>query len=289
MPLDHEKLPSIMRYSDTSNKLEKIKKTFISTYQFMNSIRGGLDSIASNIYLNGAIDGFDLWVCDSLVSKHYSDVYFKRFGKKLIVESQEFNDILNYAIKPLNSYTKEKLTKPKYIETYGINLERYDALEKLMKKGLNENDANEAISNYKRVKNILLSQKQSELVFYSFKIQNIGYINIDKLLNNDCLIDAELNIKITNNELPEAVEAFLIYKARKISIKGILRKNNYLDFLNKSNNRIPSGKATLVVLGIKDGFPYFAKKEIIIKQSVNMEIILIRSNFQVIAESLKVN
>lgn len=191
------------RYFDTTGKTQQIQNSYIATREFIKTRlpRSGSDTgLFFKIYMENRDK--DLYVADSLcmvaekaeryqwVDGFKSGVYnYDKNSKSGYVDTTEY--YLHYL---------EKLTKPKIINTYGVDLDKPNARELLKGKGLTEKQIDEAFILHNRRKRVVQSMDSEKKYTSYFEINKLGWYNFDKELGFDNTQYVYLRTNVTGSQ-----------------------------------------------------------------------------------------
>jgi hypothetical protein len=263
VPLDYDVLDSFFKRIDTTGRLEQIKRSYISTNEFMYSFRARTNSgIRKNssalLYLNGI--NRNLSLADSLVIEDNLQAY-KTKTKQNLYLSDLNSDWANFIVKPLIELEKQKLKQPVYINLYGVDLSLSNAYDLLISKGQTGNLASKAILTYQRGQMIKESKISLERSYSTFQVLNLGWINVDMLYDNPKSENVDITIKVEDYNSVGYAETFMILEEEGVILKGYESdRNGILSFARKEKkySKLPVGyRIKLVTVAYKNGKVWF--------------------------------
>lgn len=256
---------------DTIGISNKLKYTFIYTWQFMHSFRSQVNTDPINInepkkYVECALKGMNLWEADS-IALMANVSRFRRISAKDYSLSEIINqpDWGNHIMKPLYDLYKEGWTKPIIIDTLGIKLNEKDSRIRLKEKGLTNDQIDRLVYLNDLRKSFIQNQRKGLNFYNTVVLKHFGLINIDRLFNEKNTITSDIEISILNYESKIYTEAFLVIGSMKTVVKGTLKNNGKFSFLKdyEPYNKLPIGEELcIVVIGYDNGKISFAMRKV---------------------------
>jgi hypothetical protein len=113
---------------------------------------------------------------------------------------------------------------------------------------------------------------------YVFAVKQLGWANIDRLLNDKRTRPVELITKVSNNEGMEQLCITLVMKSHGMYLPGYQQKNGSYGFSHGDYEqmRLPVGAtATVLCTATKDGQPWYALQEITIAATGSVDLTLV--------------
>jgi hypothetical protein len=113
---------------------------------------------------------------------------------------------------------------------------------------------------------------------YVFAVKQLGWANIDRLLNDKRTRPVELITNVSNNEGMEQLCITLVMKSHGMYLPGYQQKNGSYGFSHGDYEqmRLPVGAtATVLCTATKDGQPWYALQEITIAATGSVDLTLV--------------
>lgn len=112
---------------------------------------------------------------------------------------------------------------------------------------------------------------------YIFSIKELGWANIDKIMDDPRTRDIELITKIENHSQFNTVYVTMVLNYRKIYLPGYQKRDETYSFTHNDfeTTRLPVGETAIIIAtAYKNNIPYFAIKRITIadKQTVSFKL-----------------
>lgn len=253
-PKDNWLLNEGFKYDfDTSSLSEIIDKSYICTKEFIKwrLPRSFFDSsVYFKIYMNNI--GKNLYEADSLCMV-YENMLKRKWPKKgSKYQKNDTNISLTFNSLERKEFFEEKLTKPKIINTFGIDLNQKNARELLKQKGLMEYEIDEAYVIFYRQKNILASFESERNFTNFFEINRTGWFNFDQIANLQNLIEVNSKVEIINSN-PNNTSLYYIFNDRKSLVLGnynISANIFHFPYVTKIYNTLLPSNSNITILGI---------------------------------------
>jgi hypothetical protein len=233
---------------DNKIKIKKFENTFISTREFAKRFPF-IFSLTDDYYYDNFFEHTtilfdfyldntdkDLWYCDSLLLDKIL------LDKDRILKEQinpyKYKEVQKESffceIKRLQDYVSERRTKPIIIKNYGIDLSQKNALEMLLSMGISEEEAKENIKWFTIQQSVikeLIEERNANYLNYAFKVNKLGWINIDMFFLIPKNEQRELIVEC-NNKNEDELKCFLSFTQRNSVLSENLINNkvcfNYL-------------------------------------------------------------
>lgn len=276
----------------------KFEETYIATQEFSYRAKilnntscehyNGLNNKLLNIYTQN-IDK-PLYIADSLAAE-YIYVNFK----SSLDTSREFKfdriGWMSHFYKAFLWYKNQRLTNPINISQLGIN--ENTTIEELISNGYTKTKAEQLIDYYmlrkQKIQSLKDKKQTSSLASYFFSSNNLGWINVDQLINETGLEPSNFKVKVTSNDSIKDISLSLVIPNYNSSIFPIHKQENVFSFTkNKANMRnLPINEsAYLVAFAHHNNQPYFAQKMIKIPKNGEIELNLIATTKEKIKRRL---
>lgn len=266
-------------HGDTTGMIPKIEKSYIATREFMKTRlpRSGFDSaLCFGVYMQNLEK--NLYEADSLcvISQRERRNFWQPY-----LDSGYYT--YDYRLKGRSGYVdtgeyyrhyQEKLTKPKIIETYGVNLDKPGARKKLKQKGLKETEIDEAYVIHNRKKNILNTMESEKSFSRYFEIRQLGWYNFDKELGFENAKTVYVETKVLN-AVPNETEVYYVLDNYMSLIRGRHISNNSFSFDKAADFlvKLPMNEPiTVVAISYQESGIYMAFKSFKV-QSKNHNIL----------------
>lgn len=277
---------------------QKFENTYIATREFEerccamsyatcpqsnNLSQKFLDIYTSNI-------NQPLYYSDSLVVDYLANNYKDKIDT---TKKFDWNDTgwFTYMFQSFTELKNQRLTNTINFEELGIN--ETTTLEELISKGISKNDAEKFIAFYKqktRIVKLRKSEKQtSRLASYSFSINKLGWVNVDRFLNDNNTESSTFSAEIKTKETLDYLSVSLVIPNYKVAVFSIHNDNNSYSFTKKKDGyrKLPVGQeAILVAFSYKDNKPFFGNKKIKIPKDGQIELIVFESTEKEIKQDI---
>ena len=274
----------------------KFENTFIATREFEERVnvlhfvacQKGLSQPIIDIYINN-IDK-NLWYSDSLVVS-----YFEKHHKNNIdtLRKFQFDDIgwITAYYQTFIAFKKQRLTNTINFEKLGIT--QSSTVDDLKSKGYSGNDAEKIIAYFRTrqliIKSIAAKDKVTNLASYSFLINKLGWVNVDKFYDDPEAQTSEFITVIDPKDSLDFISVSLIIPRYNISIFSIHNDRNLYSFTKKKDGyrKLPVGQdAIIVALSYKNNIPYFGNQKIKIPKDGQIQLQLTQTTAQAIKQDI---
>ncbi|WP_420575633.1 hypothetical protein [Ekhidna sp.] len=272
-------------------KGDKFQNTYMSTREFeyrmnvfnmystcpqMNNLDDEIiDIYASNLERN-------LFYSDSLVAVHLLNNFGDKIDTAKRSDEFDFSDAmwLTYLYESALEFHKQKLTKPINFEIIGIN--DNTSVDQLIENGYSENEANYLLSLFEIRKNTIASrtaeQKVRELRSYTFSITELGWVNVDRFLDDPNAKESNFIVQANSRNSLDYISVQLIIPNYSIVLSAFKTNINEYSFTKKANGyrKLPINEdAILVALSMKDNIAVYGEKKIKIpsKGEISLELL----------------
>ena len=277
----------------------KFENTYIATREFedrccaMNVAAcdwfNGLSQKFLDIYTNN-IDK-PLFYSDSLVVAHLAENY-----KDQIDTTKKFNwdeiSWTTYMFQFFSQLKNQRLTNTINFDKLGIS--ENTTPEELISKGYSASDADKIIAHFKIRKQIVKSketEKQtSRLASYSFSINKLGWVNVDRFIDDTKTEPSTFFVQIKSKDTLDFISVSLVIPSYNVAVFSIHNDGNLYSFTKKNDGyrTLPVGQdAIIVAFSYKDNKPYFGKQKIKIPKEGQIGLTLTASTEQTIKQDIK--
>ncbi|MBK7667714.1 MAG: hypothetical protein IPJ32_10465 [Sphingobacteriaceae bacterium] len=185
----------------------------------------------------------------------------------------------------------QRLTNTINFEKLGIT--ESTTTEELVSKGYSEREAEKFIAFFKVRKQIVKSreaEKQtSRLASYSFSINKLGWVNVDKFIDDNNTEPSTFLVKIKSTDTLDFISVSLVIPGYKVAVFSIHNDGNLYSFTKKNDGyrTLPVGQdAIIVAFSYKDNKPYFGKQKIKIPKDGQIDLALTASTEQTIKQDI---
>lgn len=231
-----------------------------------------------------------LFYSDSLVID-----YLAHNLKDKIDTTKEFNfddtGWVTYMYKFFIELKEQRLTNAVNFEKLGIS-ER-TTTEELISRGYSENEAEKFIAYFKVREQIVKyreSEKQaSQLAYYSFGINKLGWINIDRFIDEKVTEPSTFLVHVKSKDTLDFISISLVIPSYNVVISSIYNDGNLYSFTNKDDGykNLPVGQDAIIVgFSYKANKPYFGKQKIKIPKDGQIDLTLIVSTEKTIEKNI---
>jgi hypothetical protein len=296
IPLDQEELSRFFELVDSSGKTSDISKSFIATNEFiygrMSRIEydSSISRFEAQTYLDYALSNQELFKADSVILDSNLRKYNSFRELYSDIPNQHLIDLKSIVISPLNKFYNQKKGKPQFIENYGIDLSGTNAFEELIKKGLDPELASGVILTYRRGRAIKQSRSNSDRIYYTFRTNNLGWINVDKLYNSPKSEEVTVDVTVEDYRTIGYAESFLVVENDNVVIKGYeSNSNGTISFTqeNEKYSKLPIGEdISIVTLAYKDNLVSYNISEAKIEKEMNISVKLKEASLQEFKDDL---
>lgn len=246
-----------------------------------------------NIYLNNIDKPMyysDSLVYDFLLKKSNQDSIY--YWKSDRTHKDQWNSRFGYY--PLSYFErkmKEKLTQPIQFDSRGVDMTLPNAKDLLVQTGYSSAHAFEQIILKRRIDQIISERQEKKRIqeervenqnkinkayTVAFEVNQLGWVNVDRFLNDEFSEEVVFNVNITSNPV-EYCDLTLILPQRNVAINGL--KDNYgnYSFTTKGGNyrKLPIGESAIIIaISASQGKPFFAIEKLKIQKEQNVKLIL---------------
>jgi hypothetical protein len=275
----------------------KFENTFISTREFeersyflanciVSEDESAVESPNEDQLLNIYLSNLDkpLFYSDSLVLLAFE----KKYKNLDTIKSKEWE---NYRIKSsyriFKMFVKQHLTNVVNFEKIGVTSRT--TVDQLVAKGYSINEAEKYITLFKSRAQVLKDRKEfinaervtqriSKLSAYTFSINKLGWVNVDRFLEDEKSQESTFVAQISGKDSKDSIgfiAASLLIPNYGIVISAIDRNGNDYSFTNKGGNyrKLPVGETAMIfAFGYRAGKPYFGNKSITIPKNGTVEL-----------------
>lgn len=276
----------------------KFENTFIATREFED--RCCAMNVATCDWFNGLSQKFlDIYTNNIDKPLYYSDslvvAYLTANYKDKIDTSRKFDwdetGWTTYMFQFFTQLKNQNLSNTINFDKLGIN--ETTTPEELISNGLSKSDAEKAIAFFKQQKQIIKSretEKQtSRLASYSFSINKLGWVNVDRFIDDEKTEPSTFLVDIMSEDSLDYVSVSLVIPNYKVVVFSIHNDKNSYSFTKKNDGygKLPVGQdAILVAFSYKDDIPYFGKKKIKIPKDGKIDLALLESTEQIIKQDI---
>jgi hypothetical protein len=274
----------------------KFENTFIATREFEERVnvlhfvacQKGLSQPIIDIYTNN-IDK-NLCYSDSLVVD-----YFEKHHKNNIdtLRKFQFDDIgwITAYYQTFIAFKKQRLTNTINFTKLGIT--ESSSVDDLKSKGYSDTDAEKIMTYFRTrqqiIKSIDAKDKVTKLASYSFSINNLGWVNVDKFYDDPEAQPSEFITVIDTKDSLDFISVSLIIPRYNISVFSIHNDRNLYSFTKKNDGyrKLPVGQdAIIVALSYKNSIPYFGNQKIKIPKDGQIQLQLTPTTAQAIKQDI---
>jgi hypothetical protein len=121
-------------------------------------------------------------------------------------------------------------------------------------------------------------------------MNNLGWTNIDKLQEDKRDQEVEFATNVKNDSAFNTVYVSLIFKDKNVYLNGYQMKNGSYSFARSDQDKmtLPIGQeATLMATAYKEGNPFFAMQDVVIAESLSVDLDLKATTMDALKASLK--
>jgi hypothetical protein len=232
-----------------------------------------------------------LFYADSLVA----DYMVKNFKNKIDTTKKfDFNDTgwFTYMFQSFTELKNQHLTNTINLAKLGIN--ESTTTEDLISKGYSQVEAEKYIAFFKTRKQIVKlreNEKQtSRLASYSFNINKLGWVNVDRFIDDINTEVSTFSVQIKSKDTLDFVSVSLVIPGYNVAVFSIYNDGNVYSFTKKKDGfrTLPVGQnAFVVAFSYKDNKPYFGKEKIRIPKEGQIDLLLTASTEQGIKQDIK--
>jgi hypothetical protein len=222
-----------------------------------------------------------LFYSDSLIA----DYLATNFKSKIDTTKKfEFNDIgwFTYMFQSFTNLKNQHLTNTINFTKLGIS--DGTLTEDLISKGYSKAEAEKYIAFFK-TRNQIVSSRETErqtsrLASYSFTINKLGWVNVDRLIDDINTEVSTFAVNIESKDSLDFVSVSLVIPRYNVAVLSTHTDGNLYSFTKKNEGyrALPVGENALVVaFSYKDGRPYFGKVKIKIPKDGQINLIITAS------------
>ncbi|MCH2231894.1 MAG: hypothetical protein MK105_16280 [Crocinitomicaceae bacterium] len=279
----------------------KFQDTYISTREFEQRMCNlaflsceqydPLDDEILKIYRENA--GQNLCHADSAVVEHFEEKYGYLIDSNYIKDEFKFDE-KGWITGVYMSYltlAKQGLTKPLSIKE--IDLSTDVSRTELEQKGFNQSEIDKIIS-YRNSREKVIQEKKDEtenrnIASYNFKINELGWMNVDAFMVDPSCQESNFEVVINSQDSINSINVSLVIPRRKVSIFSISNSGNQYSFTKKKDGyrNLPiDEQAFIVAIGVNEGTPFFAMKEIKIPSNGTIKLEMKKVDKELIATKI---
>jgi hypothetical protein len=232
-----------------------------------------------------------LFYSDSLVA----DYLINNFKNKIDTTKKfDFDDTgwLTYMFQSFTALKKQHLTNTINFAKLGIN--ESTTTEDLIPKGYSQAEAENYIALFKAGKQLVKSreteQKTSRLASYSFNIDKLGWVNVDRFMDDTNTEVSTFSVQIKSHDPLDFVSVSLVIPGYNVVVFHVHHEGNLYSFTKKDDGyrNLPVGQdAFVLAFSYKNDNPYFDKKKIKIPKDGQIDLVLTESTAQRIKQDIK--
>ena len=267
----------------------KFENTFIATREFEERTRilnlascghGDLSQRLIDIYTSNT--DRPLFVSDSLAVEYL----VKNHSTKIdTVKKFAFNEVgwTTYFYQTFNFFTKEHLTKVIDFDKLGIS--ETTTSEDLSSRGHSQSDADKYITFFEQrkqiVKAIETKNQSSRLASYSFSVNNLGWVNVDRFIDNKDVDVSTFLVQVKSSDSLDFISVSLVIPRLNVAVMSTHNEGNSYSFTKKDDGyrKLPVGQdAIIVAFSYKDNRPYFGRQKIKIPKDGTIDLTLSVTN-----------
>jgi hypothetical protein len=277
----------------------KYENTFISTREFedrccaMNVATSdwfnGLSKRLLDIYLSNLEK--PLYYSDSLVVDYLAKNYKDKIDSSIKFKFDEIG-WTTYMFQFFTELKNQHLTNTINFDKLGIT--ETTSSDNLVSKGYSNNDAEKYIALFK-VRNQVIKERKSEmqtskLASYSFTINKLGWVNVDRFIEEKNTDISTFLVDVKSNEVLDFISVSLVFPNYGVSVFSIHNDGNLYSFTKKKEGyrKLPIGQdAIIIAFSYKDNKPYFGKQKIKIPKDGKISLIMNPSSEKAIKKDIE--
>jgi len=277
----------------------KYENTFIATREFED--RCCAMSVATCDWFNGLSKQLlDIYLINLEKPLYHSDSlvvdYLAKNYKDKIDSSKkfEFDDIgwTTYMFQTFTQLKNQHLTNTINFDKLGIT--ENTSLEDLVSKGHSKTEAEKYIALFK-VRNQVTKERKAEkqtsrLASYSFTINKLGWVNVDRFIDEKDLDISTFLVDIKSKDTLDFISVSLIIPNYAVAVFSIHNDGNLYSFTKKKDGyrKLPVGQdAIIVAFSYKDNKPYFGKQKIKIPKDGQISLTINASTEKAIRQDIE--
>lgn len=248
-----------------------------------------------------------LWVADSLVA----DFLLNKAAKdslrwsKVRTDEDDWSHYDWYYFKPFFKQIADlRLTQPKHYDPKGVDMGAPNAKELLVQKGYSPTEAFEQLQLHRTRARILEQRRaakekarQQQLLHAaidkafsaSFKVEKLGWINVDRFYDDPKAKEVELFALVKVDSLPFC-DMNLLLPDMGLAINGIEMEQGRFRFTEDDQlyRKLPLGeKAILIAISAKEGKPYLGMQPFTIQGKQTVEVALKETTWEELEQGFK--
>ncbi len=276
----------------------KFENTYIATREFEE--RCCAMNVATCDWFNGLSQKFldiytsnihkPLFYSDSLVVEYLVKNYEDKIDTTMKFDWDD-KGWTTYMFQRFTQLKNQNLSKTVDFEELGIN--ETTTSEDLISNGISKSDAEKFIAFFKQRNQIVKSREAEKqttnLASYSFRINKLGWVNIDKFINERNMEPSTFFVDLKTQDSLSYISVSLIIPNYKVAIFSIHNDNNAYSFTKKVDGyrKLPIGQdAIIVAFSYKNNIPYFGKQKIKIPKDGKIDLALLKSTEQLIKNEI---
>jgi hypothetical protein len=276
----------------------KFENTYIATREFED--RCCAMSYATCPQSNNLSQKFlDIYIANINKPLYYSDSlvidYLAKNLNDKIDTTKKFtwddNGWYSYMFQFFIELKNQRLTNTINFDKLGIT--ESTTTEELVSKGYSEREAEKFIAFFKVRKQIVKSreaEKQtSQLASYSFSINKLGWVNVDRFIDDNNTEPSTFLVQIKSKDTLDFISVSLVIPGYRVAVFSIHNDGNLYSFTKKNDGyrKLPVGQdAIIVAFSYKDNKPYFGKQKIKIPKDGQIDLALTASTEQIIKQDI---
>ena len=236
----------------------------------------GLDNKIINIYIDNIEK--DLSYSDSLVADYILNTYGDKIDTTKKIEF-DINDWFTYMYKSAIDFSKQKLTKP--LDFVQLGVSDSTTIDDLLVLGYTKSKSQKILAQYKLQKQLIIERdnkkKTQQLVSYAFEVNNLGWINIDALLDVENMKETDFTVQVKSTDSLNNISISLLMPDYNVSILAIHQDSMRFSFTKRKDGygKLPiNSKAIIIGLSYSDGLSYFGKQEIEIPENGDVNLVM---------------
>lgn len=231
-----------------------------------------------------------LFYSDSLAADYLVKNYKGQIDTNRKFEFDEVGWITSF-YQAFTDFSKERLTN--ILDFDKLGMAENTTIEELLTKGYSESDAEKYIAFFKQREQIVKSRKAekqtSRLASYSFSINKLGWVNVDRFIDDKNTEQSTFLVHIKSKDTLDFISVSLVIPNYNVAVFSIYNDGNLFSFTKKNDGyrTLPVGQdAIIVAFSYKDNKPYFGKLKIKIPKDGQIEMELKASNRNAIKQEI---
>ena len=256
---------------------------FTSCEQYKGLSKHILDIYTSHVHEN-------LYYSDSLVATYIKNTYNDSIDTTRKFEF-DYTGWVTAFYRTFTSYKEQRLTNPINFEKLGIN----DATTSsdLISKGYASKDADRIIAYFKSRNQIIkyrTTEKETQkLASYSFNINKLGWVNVDRFLSDPNTETSDFCVRIQSKDSLDYISVSLVIPTYSVSVFSIHQDGNQYSFTKKDDGyrKLPLDvDAFIVAFSYRENKPYFGKLKIKIPKTGIIDLKINETSLQEIKQQI---